>query len=44
MQFIFGGNEGMEIVRRIDACISRLPGMDWFNLLTQMREEAVAGV
>jgi ribonucleotide reductase beta subunit family protein with ferritin-like domain len=44
MQFIFGDDEGMEIVQRIDACISRLPGMDWFNLLSQMREEALAGV
>jgi ribonucleotide reductase beta subunit family protein with ferritin-like domain len=44
MQFIFGDNEGMEITRRIDACISRLPGMDWFNLLSQMREAAIAEV
>jgi len=44
MQFIFGDREGLEIVQRIDASISRLPGMGWFNLLSQMREEAVAGV
>ena len=43
MQFIFGDQEGKEITKRIDACISRLPGMDWFNLLSEMREAAVAG-
>ena len=42
MQFIFGDSEGMEIARRVDACISRLPGMDWFNLLSRMRAEAIA--
>ena len=43
MQFIFGDEEGLEIARRIDACISRLPGLAWFNLLTEMRDAAVAG-
>ncbi len=43
MQFIFGDEEGLEIARRIDACISRLPGLHWFNLLTEMRDAAVAG-
>jgi hypothetical protein len=42
MQFVFGGQEGLEIARRIDARISRLPGLDWFNLLTEMRAAAVA--
>ena len=42
-QFIFGDEEGLEIARRIDACISRLPGLHWFNLLTEMRDAAVAG-
>lgn len=43
MQFIFGDQEGQQITKRIDACISRLPGLDWFNLLSEMREAAVAG-
>ena len=43
MQFIFGDEEGLEIARRIDVCISRLPGLHWFNLLTEMRDAAVAG-
>ena len=41
MRYIFGDHEGMEIVRRIDECISKLPGMAWFNLMSRMREETV---
>ena len=40
MRYIFGDHEGLEIVQRIDACISRLPGMEWFDLLSRMREES----
>ena len=43
MRYVFGDHEGLESARRVDASISRLPGMGWFNLLSRMREAAVAG-
>jgi hypothetical protein len=32
--FIFGDADGAETARRIDASISKLPGMAWFNLMS----------
>jgi hypothetical protein len=43
MQFIFGDEEGLATARRIDASISKLPGLSWFNLLSHTREAVIAG-
>jgi hypothetical protein len=43
MQFVFGDQDGLESARRIDASIARLPGLAWFDLLSQMREAALMG-
>src|SRR5262245_34269497 len=42
MQFIFGDEEGLATARRIDASISKLPGLAWFNLLSHTRDAAIA--
>ena len=37
VQFVFGDVPGAGVARRIDSTIGRLPGLDWFNLLTEAR-------
>lgn len=34
--FIFGNSDGHNIAERIDLTMSRLPGLTWFNLLSQL--------
>jgi len=34
MRFVFSGVEGMSAARRIDSVVSRLPGLSWFNLVS----------
>ena len=41
MRFVFGDAEGLDSARRIDASISKLPGMAWFNLVSRMREASL---
>jgi hypothetical protein len=41
MKFIFDGAEGLAAVQRIDALVSRLPGLENLGLLTKTRERAV---
>jgi rubrerythrin len=42
IQFVFGDRGGRAAARRIDATIARLPGLDWFNLLTLSLDLKVA--
>jgi rubrerythrin len=37
--FLFSGSDGMEAAGRIDDAISRLPGLDWFNLFSQFSKQ-----
>jgi len=41
MRYIFGRAEGLQVARRIDSIISRLPGLDGFSLLTHARQRAM---
>jgi hypothetical protein len=41
LSFILGDPDGSEIAQRIDSTIARLPGLDWFQRLTDSREEAL---
>jgi rubrerythrin len=41
LAFILGEPEGVEIARRIDTTIARLPGLGWFDRLSRSREEAL---
>lgn len=34
IRFVFGDKAGTAVARRIDVTIARLPGLDWFNLLS----------
>jgi hypothetical protein len=36
-QFVFGDAEGAKVAGRIDAGIARLPGQEWFNLMSALR-------
>ena len=40
-RFILGDSLGAQVAARIDATIARLPGMNWFNLLSRTREDAI---
>jgi hypothetical protein len=42
LSFILGDPEGAEIAARIDATIAKLPGMEWFQRLTESRDEALS--
>jgi hypothetical protein len=37
MRFVFGDLEGMRAARRIDSVVARLPGQDWFNMVSNHR-------
>jgi rubrerythrin len=41
LSFILGDPQGAEIARRIDATISKLPGLHWFDRLSRSREDAL---
>lgn len=41
LSFILGDPEGVEIAQRIDSIIAKLPGLQWFDRLSQSREEAL---
>jgi hypothetical protein len=41
LSFILGDPDGAEIASRIDETIAKLPGLQWFDRLTQSREEAL---
>jgi hypothetical protein len=42
IRFIFGDSAGAAAVRRIDSTIARLPGLIWFNLLSQKTAQRAA--
>ncbi|MGA7753729.1 MAG: acyl-ACP desaturase [Candidatus Sulfotelmatobacter sp.] len=44
LSFILGDPEGAEIARRIDATISKLPGLEWFDRLSSSRDEALEAI
>ena len=37
MRFVFGNSEGRSAAQRIDSVIARLPGQNWFNLLSSLQ-------
>jgi len=41
LRFILGEPSGAQIAARIDATISKLPGMQWFDRLARSREESL---
>ena len=41
LSFILGDPDGAEIASRIDETIAKLPGLQWFDRLTQSRAEAL---
>ena len=41
LSFILGDPEGAEIAHRIDSTIAKLPGLDWFQCLTDSRDQAL---
>ncbi len=41
LSFILGDPEGVEIARRIDETIAKLPGMQWFDRLSVSRQDAI---
>ena len=41
LSFILGDPEGEHIARRIDETIAKLPGLEWFDRLSQSRDEAL---
>ena len=44
LSFILGDPQGIDIARRIDATIAKLPGLHWFDRLSCSREEALLHV
>ena len=44
LSFILGDPQGLDIARRIDATIAKLPGLHWFDRLSRSREEALLQV
>ena len=44
LSFILGDPQGAEIAQRIDSTIARLPGLEWFQRLSESREEVLAEV
>ena len=43
-RFILGDSRSREIAARLDATITRLPGLAWFDRLTRSREESLARI
>jgi hypothetical protein len=43
-RFILGDARGEEVAARIDAMIGKLPGLGWFDRLSQSREESIARI
>ncbi len=41
LSFLLGGPEGAEIATRIDQTIAKLPGLKWFDRLSQSRDQAL---
>lgn len=41
LSFILGDPEGLDIARRIDTTIAKLPGLEWFDRLQSSRAEAL---
>lgn len=37
MRFVFGDPEGLNVARRIDSVIARLPGQEWFDLVSRLK-------
>jgi hypothetical protein len=42
IRFVFGDGLGARAARRIDSTMARLPGLAWFNLLSQETRAAVS--
>ena len=40
-RFILGDSFGAQVAARIDATIAKLPGMEWFNLMSRTREDTL---
>ena len=40
-RFILGDSFGAQVAARIDATIAKLPGMEWFTLMSRTREDAL---
>ena len=40
-RFILGDSLGAQVAERIDATIAKLPGMDWFKLMSRTRADAI---